>query len=92
MTAIAKFQIGKNGLTENFIEAINLAFKTRKQIRISILKTATRNKEEIEEIAKAIQGKLPFKTTSRIIGFTIILIKFPKRNKFIFDDLFIIII
>ena len=80
MTAIAKFQIGKNGLTDSFIEAINLAFKTRKRIRISILKTGTRNKEEMQEIAKTLQDKLPFKSSVRIIGFTIVLIKISKKK------------
>jgi len=74
-TTQAKFQIGKNGLTETFLETIRTAFKTRRQVRISVLKTASRNKEEIHKMAEKIQQSLKFKTNIRVLGFTIILIK-----------------
>jgi RNA-binding protein YhbY len=73
---LAKFQIGKNGLTENFISSLALAFKNRKQVRISVLKSTARDKEKLKEIAEEIQKKLKVKTNFRLIGFTIILIKY----------------
>ena len=75
MVSIAKFQIGKNGLADNLVETLQTAFKTHRQIRISVLKSSPRSKEKIESYAEQIQEKLPFKTRLRIIGFTIILSK-----------------
>ena len=75
MTTIARFQIGKNGLSPDFPETVISAFKTRRQVRISVLKSAPRDKENLVSYANEIQKNLPFKTRLRIIGFTIILSK-----------------
>jgi len=75
MATTARFQIGKNALTENFIETIKSAFKNHRQVRLSVLKSAPRRKSDIESYAKEIQTKLSFKTRFRIIGFTIVLSK-----------------
>ncbi|MFH1802686.1 MAG: YhbY family RNA-binding protein [archaeon] len=72
--ALAKFQIGKNGLTDGTLESLQLALKHHKQVRISILKSACRNREELEKMAKELREKLPVKN-HRVIGYTIILIK-----------------
>ncbi|MFH1425642.1 MAG: YhbY family RNA-binding protein [archaeon] len=72
---IAKFQIGKQSLTKEFINSIALAFKNRRQVRISVLKSCTRDKDKIKQITEELQKSLPVKTNFRIIGFTIILIK-----------------
>jgi len=71
----AKFQLGKNGLTQGVIDSLLLIFKNHKTIRISVLKSATRDREEIKSITEEILVRLPFKCNYRIIGFTIILFK-----------------
>lgn len=71
----AKFQIGKAGLTEGFISSLNLALKTHKRIRISVLKSAGREKESIKKMAEEICLKLIEKCNFKIVGFTIILIR-----------------
>ena len=75
MSLETKFQIGKNKVTEGLIDSIALSLKTHKQARISVLKSATRDREEIKEMAEEICKKLPVKCKNRIIGFTIILRK-----------------
>lgn len=75
MTTIARFQIGKNGLSPDFPETIISAFKNRRQVRISVLKSTPREKKDLISYAEQIQKNLPFKTRLRIIGFTIILSK-----------------
>ncbi len=70
---IAKLQIGKSGLTEGFINGLNLVSKTHKQIRISVLKSAGREKEKIIETAEKIVDKMERKASYKVIGFTIIL-------------------
>lgn len=71
----AKFQIGKSGLTDNFIETLKTAFKTHRQVRIHILKSAGHDKNKVKEIAEEISKKLPFKTEYKTIGFVIIVMK-----------------
>ncbi len=77
---LSRFQIGKQGLTEGVLQSIAQDLKYHKQVRISVLKSATRNREEIKKIAKEIVERLPCKLNYRIIGFTIILIKTGKIN------------
>ncbi len=72
---VAKFQIGKQGVTDGVIESLNNAMKSHRQVRISVLKSATRNREELKKIAENLQQKIKCKTSCRIIGYTIILIK-----------------
>lgn len=80
----ALFQIGKNGLSDQNIEAFKKALKTHNQIRISLLKSSGRDKEETKKIASEIAEKMPFRCSFRIVGFTIILKKLsslPKEEK-----------
>ena len=77
-----KFQIGKAGVTPGIVEALSLAFKNHKEIRISTLKSSGRNRDNIETIALNLTEKLKekdIKTGHRVIGFTIILKKFNKK-------------
>lgn len=77
-----KIQLGKNGVTENFVESLRKTFKNRDLVRISLLKTYSRDREELKKTAVELCEKLSdignFKYT--IIGFTIILIKWRKKN------------
>jgi len=70
----AKFQIGKNGLTEGVLGSLTNALKHHKQVRVSVLKSACRDREELKKLALELVGKLPVKN-HRVIGYTIILIK-----------------
>lgn len=74
----SEIQIGKNGLTENFIESLKNNFKTHTSIRISVLKSAGHEKEKVREMAEKILGELGRNYTARIIGFTIVLKKWRK--------------
>ena len=71
----AKFQIGKQGVTDGVIESLNSAMKFHRQVRVSVLKSATRNREELKKIAESLKQKLKYKISYRIIGYTIIMIK-----------------
>lgn len=76
---VLKFQIGKNGITPNVIESLSLAFKKHKQVRISVLKSAVRDKERVKEMAEEIKNALGENYAYRVIGFTIIMRK-TSRN------------
>lgn len=71
---LSKFQIGKNGLTDGVLQSLAQDLKHHKQVRISVLKSACRNREELNKMAIQLREKLPVKN-HRIIGYTIILIK-----------------
>ena len=81
MITEGKFQIGKNGLTQGVIDSLNLSLKAHNQIRVSLLKTATRDKNKIIEIAEEIILKAIYKCRYKIIGYTIILRKQSKKIK-----------
>ena len=71
-------QLGKNGVTENFIESLKNSFKNHDNIRISVLKSARHEKKKMNDYSEEILEKLGKNFTSRVIGFTIILKKWIK--------------
>ena len=82
MKKIPKIQIGKQGITEDFISNLKSYFKKHKTVKISVLPSARgqgkegkkKVKEMTEEISEKIQeeGK---KYKTRVIGFTIVVKK-----------------
>ena len=77
---ILAFQIGKNGLTKTSIEHLASAFKTRRLIKVQLLRSAVSSREKIVEIAETLIKELPGKYYYRVIGFTIILMKRSNRD------------
>tara|TARA_Y100000034_G_C6793605_1_gene355484 strand:- start:507 stop:752 length:246 start_codon:yes stop_codon:yes gene_type:complete len=80
MPTIGSIQIGKQRITENFIISLKNLLKKHWNVKISVLKSATRNKEEIREFADEIIEKLGKNYTSKIIGFTIFIKKWRKAR------------
>jgi len=78
---LARFQIGKNGVTNNFKDSLASAFKTRKILKISVLKGAVRDKEKVKEMAEELINSMEGSYKYRIIGFTIVLRKSNKTQK-----------
>ena len=76
-----KFQIGKSGITKGTIDSLTLDFKKHKLIRISVLKSGTRDKKKIEEMAEEIIGKLKGRHSYKIVGFTIVMKGFGELGK-----------
>ena len=73
-------QIGKNGLTEGFIEQTKKLFVSNERLRISILKSACRDKKEADEICKKLIDSLGKNYTYRLIGYTLIVQKWRKMR------------
>lgn len=71
--------LGKNGITENFIESLKDHFKNHGNVKISVLKSAGHDKETVRKYNEEILEKLGRKYTSKTVGFTISLKKW-KRN------------
>lgn len=76
--ATAFAQLGKNGITNNFIETLKSLFKNHENIKISVLKGAGHEKEKIRKYSEELLDKLGKNYTSKIIGFTIVVKKWRK--------------
>ncbi|MEK6760992.1 MAG: YhbY family RNA-binding protein [Nanoarchaeota archaeon] len=72
-------QLGKQGVTDGFVENLKHRFETHSNIKISVLKSATRDRKELKEVSEKILEGLGKKYTARIIGFTIVLKKWRKE-------------
>lgn len=78
MKTIGSVQIGKQGITDNFITTLKNHFKKSENVKISVLKNATRDRNEIKNLSNKILDKLGKNYTSRTIGFTIVIKKWRK--------------
>jgi RNA-binding protein YhbY len=76
LTETRKFQIGKKGLTEEFIKQLEITFKTCRKIKVDILKSACRDKEEAKEIAKSLIDRLGKNFDYKLIGYVLTIMKF----------------
>ena len=76
-----QFQIGKNGLTSNFIGTLKNYFRKNKKAKISVLKNAGHTKEKTKEYSNKILKELGTKYTSKVIGFSIFIKKWRKEKR-----------
>lgn len=68
---IITMQIGKKGLTKEFLQDIKRNFEKYKDLKISVLKSARDDKKQIKGFANEITTFLGPNYISRVIGFTI---------------------
>ena len=78
---LIKLQLGKKGLTQEFLENLKKMFITGTNARISLLKTSTRNKEETKKWADKMMVELGSNFTYKIIGYTITIKKWRKARE-----------
>ena len=81
MQRLIEIQIGKNGVTENFISSLKNHFKNHKNVKVHVLKSAGHDKQKIKEIADKIIEDLGENYNRRVIGFTIVLKKSKKSKR-----------
>ncbi len=81
MKPVKQLQIGKLGLTPAFIEQVKNTFKNSEQVRISLLKSATRDKSEAKKIAEELVDELGKNFTYRLIGYKLIIQKWRKDKR-----------
>ncbi len=78
---IREVQLGKNGITENFLGMIKVHFDTCRIVKVTVLKSAREDKESLKKYSDEILKFLGSNYTSRIIGFKIILTKWRKPRE-----------
>ena len=76
-----EIQLGKNGITDNFIETLKHIFENHENVRLSVLKSAGHDKEKMKEYSAELLEKLGKNYTGKIIGFKIILKKWRKAKR-----------
>ncbi|MDH3352876.1 MAG: YhbY family RNA-binding protein [Nanoarchaeota archaeon] len=81
MKPIKKLQLGKNGLTESFIDQVKSIFENEKLIKITILKSACRDKSDAEKIAKDLVIALGPKYGYKLVGYVLTIIKYRKEQR-----------
>ena len=80
MTSQFELQIGKKGLTEDFLGDIKRRFEHKKtnNIKVSVLKSARESREDVKKYGKEIKDYLGDKFTFRVLGFSIFIKKWRK--------------
>jgi RNA-binding protein YhbY len=77
MPAQGKIQLGKQGITENFIESLKNHFKKHKILRISVLKSAReegkKGRDQVKAYAEQLVKSLGENYRAMTIGFIIVL-------------------
>jgi RNA-binding protein YhbY len=69
---VKKLQMGKNGLSPEFLEQVRKMFESTKTIRVSLLKTATRDRAHAKEIADNLISSLGTNFRYTMVGYTLI--------------------
>lgn len=82
MTSQLEMQLGKKGLTPEFLKNIQKRFENNNinNIKISVLRSARENREDVKKYAEEIKSYLGKKYTYRILGFSIFLKKWRKAR------------
>ena len=73
MPPVRQIQLGKNGVTSNFIESLKHQFNDCKNVKVSVLASARKNKNDVKKYSEEILDKLGKNYTARVIGFTIVI-------------------
>ena len=78
---VKEIQLGKNGITENFIVSLKTQFNSSRTVKVSVLPSARESKGDVKKYSTILLEKLGENYTSRVIGFTIVLKKWRKPRK-----------
>jgi len=78
---IKKLQLGKEGLSPGFVEQVRGIFEKEKILKISILKSACRDKKGAEKIGDELIRALGVKYGYKLVGYVLTVIKYRRpRN------------
>ena len=78
MATLATIQLGKSGITDNFILTLKNHFKKHNNVKVSVLRSCCRDKEELKIMSNEILEKIGNNYTSKTIGFKIAIKKWRK--------------
>jgi RNA-binding protein YhbY len=83
MTSQLEIQLGKKGLTQEFLDSLKKRFENKsiKNIKIRVLQNARESREDVKKYSEEIIQVLGNKYTAKIIGFSIFVQKWRKKQK-----------
>jgi RNA-binding protein YhbY len=81
MTAQIEIQLGKKGLTKEFLDGLKIRMdkKEVKNIKIHVLPSARESREDVKKFSEEILKFLGNKYSARIIGFSIFVKKWRRE-------------
>jgi len=74
----SNIQLGKQGITENFIGTLKNHFNRHNDVKVRVLKSAGHDKEDLKKYAGEILEKLGEHYTAKTIGFCIFIKKWRR--------------
>ena len=78
---IKKLQIGKGGVSDAFVEQVRRLFEGEKVLKVSILKSACRDKKEAEKIGEDLVARLGERYGFKLVGYVLTVIKYRKSQR-----------
>lgn len=81
MKPVKNLQMGKNGLSDAFVDQVRSIFDTERMVKISILKSACRDRDEARRIGEDLIGRLGPKFGFKLIGYVLTVSKFRKSQR-----------
>jgi len=81
MKQIKRLQIGKNGLSIAFIEQVKGFFENEEVLKISILKSACRDKKDAVKLSDSLMDSLGKKYSYKLVGYVLTVRRFRKDQR-----------
>jgi RNA-binding protein YhbY len=81
MKQIKRLQLGKNGLTDAFVEQVKSIFESESLVKISILKAACRDKKDADKIGRDLVEALGVKYDYKLVGYVLTVVKYRKDQR-----------
>ncbi len=81
MKPIRQLQMGKAGLSEAFIAQVKSVFENETMVKISILKSACRDKKDAKKIGEDLVDKLGTKYGFKLVGYVLTVSLFRKDQR-----------
>ena len=81
MKQIKRLQMGKNGLTPAFVTQVKSIFEKETLVKISILKSACRDKSDAKKIGEDLVNELGKKYDYKLVGYVLTVIKYRKDQR-----------
>ena len=81
MKPIRQLQLGKAGLSSAFVEQVRSIFESETLVKISILKSICRDKDEAKKIGEDLVERLGKKYGFKLVGYVLTIVKFRKDQR-----------
>ena len=81
MRPMKRLQIGKNGLSSAFVDQVRRMFEDAEIVKITILKSACRDKSVAKTICDDLIEQLGTKYSYKLIGYVVSIRKFRKEQR-----------